>query len=581
MDEAAKRFARRVLMLHVILLFVVVGVALLGGQELFLHARAQALHQEQEREKLVAAQTASGIESYYTSILSNLELDKRVAGDPLMPRGRSPLDTDLRSRLTSRLLWHQLEDRAIGLFSVDVHTMNVQRPPEEPLSAAEQALLDGAKDWLAALPGPALSEPRPYPKGAVVLLANPLAPMGRTLVALVPLRDLDRRFFTAPDRFPGLELGLLDAQGRTIVASDNSFVGLAAPPTGSTLRKFLEAHLGRRAGTELITTTVPGFPPSILSIQPLNLPGVHWSVVVRSSTADIDDLVNRLFGRLITWGLFLVAAVVAILVSTAILLIRGRVRMERLEHDLLTRELAKARTIQLDWLPDPAHIPAWLAVAAVNQPAQHISGDFYNWFDLPDGRHAIVIGDVTGHGMSAAFLMSTTQMLVRAALTRVGDPGHALEVINRELCLQPFRGQFVTLQLLVVDPRKRTVDLATAGHPAPLIGIDGSFKSLHLEPQLLLGVEPHVSYHTECLSLAPGAVLLLYTDGVTEAEGAGGRQFGIAGLCAALQGCAAAPQTVVDRVIGAVRDYSSGGELVDDLTLVAVAVAEIKRSPNA
>ena len=102
-------------------------------------------------------------------------------------------------------------------------------------------------------------------------------------------------------------------------------------------------------------------------------------------------------------------------------------------------------------------------------PRAHISGDFYNFFELPDGRTAVVIGDVTGHGMSAAFLMATTQLLVRSTMERMEDPGKCLAEVNRLLCTQAFNGQFVTMQLLVIDPSRRTIELATAGHPAPLL----------------------------------------------------------------------------------------------------------------
>ena len=136
-------------------------------------------------------------------------------------------------------------------------------------------------------------------------------------------------------------------------------------------------------------------------------------MLVSSPLADVDSVVGSLFHRIVLWAVFVVVAMTGILVSTAVQMIRGRVKMERIRHEVLTRELERARQIQQAWLPRTAPACRWLDIAAVNYPAQHISGDFYNWFDLPDGRTAVVIGDVTGHGMSAAFLMATTQLLVR------------------------------------------------------------------------------------------------------------------------------------------------------------------------
>src|SRR5262249_30578646 len=149
-------------------------------------------------------------------------------------------------------------------------------------------------------------------------------------------------------------------------------------------------------------------------------------------------------------------------------LIRSRVRLERTRHEILTRELEQARQIQLAWLPDLKSVPSGLEVSAANLPASHISGDFYNWFKLPvptgatGGREvekvAIVIGDVTGHGMAAAFLMATTQLLVRMTLSRYQDPGRCLFEVNRQLCTQGFQGQFVTMLVIVLDPAANTLE---------------------------------------------------------------------------------------------------------------------------
>ena len=120
----------------------------------------------------------------------------------------------------------------------------------------------------------------------------------------------------------------------------------------------------------------------------------------------------------ILWAAVMVAAITVVLISSAIQLIRGRSRLETLRTEMIDRELREARQIQLMWLPrDTTHQPGeQIEIAAENLPASHISGDFYNFFDLPDGRTALVIGDVTGHGLVAAFLMATTQLLVRTTL---------------------------------------------------------------------------------------------------------------------------------------------------------------------
>ena len=287
------------------------------------------------------------------------------------------------------------------------------------------------------------------------------------------------------------------------------------------------------------------------------MPGKRWFVLVSSPLADVDSVVGSLFHRIAVWAAFVVVAMTGILVSTAVQMIRGRVK---------TGAASATRCSSASWSgpgrssrpgcprrPRPA---GWLDIAAVNYPAQHISGDFYNWFDLPDGRTAVVIGDVTGHGMSAAFLMATTQLLVRTTMERINDPGRCLTEVNRQLCTQVFNGQFVTMQVLVIDPAAGAIELATAGHPPPLLaeGADASrrrarpaavaspFQPLSLEPQLVLGVDADTVYETEHFTLPPGAVLLLYTDGAADVQAPDGRRLGNDGLRRSLS-CRPPPAT--------------------------------------
>src|SRR5207302_9547645 len=132
------------------------------------------------------------------------------------------------------------------------------------------------------------------------------------------------------------------------------------------------------------------------------------------------------------------------------------------------------------------------------------SRGLYNSCELPDRRIAITIGDVTGHGMSAAFLMATTQLLVRTNLPRLGDPGYCLEEVNRQLCTQVFNGQFVTMQILLIDLENRQIDIASAGHPPPLWRDNGSIRPLPVEPQLVLGVDETTEYPTQRFPLQSG-----------------------------------------------------------------------------
>jgi serine phosphatase RsbU (regulator of sigma subunit) len=155
-------------------------------------------------------------------------------------------------------------------------------------------------------------------------------------------------------------------------------------------------------------------------------------------------------------------------------------------------------------------------------------------------------------------------------MMRVNDPGECLEDVNRQLCSQGFNGQFVTMSLLVLDTRQHTIQLATAGHPAPLFADAEGFRRLEIEPELVLGVDPDAAYPTKRLLLPSDARILLYTDGVIDAATTAGTRFSMTGLLAALAQPSTDAQEMVDAVTRAVDRFRHGHDLSDDLTLVAI-----------
>ncbi len=323
-------------------------------------------------------------------------------------------------------------------------------------------------------------------------------------------------------------------------------------------------------------------PARIIGFEPVELPsGQKWTVMTMSPVSEVDALVNRVFGSAFQWAVFVSVAVAGILFSSSVFLIRARVRLERAQHEVITKELQQARNIQLAWLPGENETPAGIDVSAVNLPASHISGDFYNWFALDGagkGKVAVVIGDVTGHGMAAAFLMATTQLLVKVALQRTQDPGACLGIVNKQLCTQGFSGQFVTMIVVVLEPGSGAVEVATAGHPAPLLQRGGVFASMEVEPSLVLGVDAKETYKTHGFVAEPGATMILYTDGVVEAECEDGEQYGVERLVegvnrgAAKTGGTGRPDQRIKTIVEDVRKFCGAKDLLDDLTVVAVRV---------
>ncbi len=634
MLEAVRRYARKVLLFHLFLLGVVTLVVLGAARSVYRSARQQAIRENEKRLQLLSDQTARGIENYYLGVMSDLEAFLHSDGDTPATQPNRPQRPG--ERIMNRLrgvnavnsgiindLYKQLGGRVSGLFVVDRQTGDLwgsqgNRESNNEIARSQQ-------EWITSLKEPAMSRFQPgtdASKGGYHLIAIPAegrrpeppqpppatGPAGsgppnrrpintpQIIVAVVPVQPVNDRFLDAINDQGDVNAALLDDVGTVLVSIDPQLAGKNAvdemsPNARALIRPYVT---GDKDGAVVIPFSYQidslSYEPRILAFHAIvGLPGRRWTVLTSAPLSDAETVVKDLFGEAMIWAIFVSLSVTGILASTSFFMIRSRVRYERARHDLLARELDQARQIQLAWLPDAEKPPAGLEVSAANLPASHISGDFYNWFHLPapsyskhtaepqdeaaeGSKIAIVIGDVTGHGMAAAFLMATTQLLVRTTLSRYQDPGRCLQEVNKQLCTQGFRGQFVTMLVLVLDPRSSSIEIATAGHPSPLVERQGKFESLEMEPQLVLGVDPAETYKTEGFILEPGASIMLYTDGVVEAEASSGEQYGLERLCAALSAerTDKEPQRRIEAVLEDVKRFCAEKDLADDVTLVAV-----------
>jgi serine phosphatase RsbU (regulator of sigma subunit) len=412
--------------------------------------------------------------------------------------------------------------------------------------------------------------------GGAHVVCVPMRGFKLLMVCVVPISALNRDVLASVNNSSTTGAMVID-QTRTIVSATlPGAVGRNVREfTDERTRRLAEAYIAqRRAGTEIFahgeTIGNVTFKPGMSTIQPMEVLGADWFLVVSSDLSTVDKLVRPIFRDLLIWGTFLGVCIFLILLSTSAQLIRSRLRLERMQRDVMAKEMSDARQIQLKWLPKEDCKSQSIQVAALNTPATHISGDFYNWFELADGRTVVTIGDVTGHGMAAAFLMASTQLLVRSIMPRVPDAGTCLDEVNRQLCMQTFNGQFVTLLIVVLDPCSGTMELATAGHQAPLISTGEEFEEMTIESDLVLGVERDSTYKTQRFDLPPGAHLVLYTDGAIDAQAPDGTRFSTEGLCASLFGRYESATAIVDAVRTAVDDFRRGRDLADDLTVVAI-----------
>jgi sigma-B regulation protein RsbU (phosphoserine phosphatase) len=236
-------------------------------------------------------------------------------------------------------------------------------------------------------------------------------------------------------------------------------------------------------------------------------------------------------------------------------------------------ELALGRRLQRSFVPLAApDVPGW-EVASRYEPAREVGGDFFDAF-RPRGRSgelALVIADVTGKGIAAALLMAFARPLLHAAIDHARRPAVALERTNRILVDERRTALFITAQVIALDVGSGRFRLANAGHEPPLISrAAGGLEEVDARG-VLVGAFSTLALEERAGDLAPGDLLLLYTDGVTDARAPTGERFGDERLRAIVAAAkATSAQDLVDEIARASAAFGAGEPAADDITLLAV-----------
>lgn len=281
-------------------------------------------------------------------------------------------------------------------------------------------------------------------------------------------------------------------------------------------------------------------------------------LTVRGETIGALELMNKRSGD----GLFASADVhlaMTVAAAAALAIHNARMAAALVEQERVRKELELAREIQLSLLPgdDGEDLPIY----GVNVPAREVSGDFYDYFRLPDGRVYFGIADVAGTGMNAALLMAKTTSLLRCLAKHVADPGELLSRVNEEICETASRGMFVTIVAGFFEPDTHRIALANGGHLPPLQRARNG-RYTEFQPQMPpLGIVAGLSYPTDTLVLDDGSVYL-FTDGVTESLDGEGRQLGLSGLRGLLDKVAETPAEL--RLSSAIAELEADGRRIDD-----------------
>jgi serine phosphatase RsbU (regulator of sigma subunit) len=243
-----------------------------------------------------------------------------------------------------------------------------------------------------------------------------------------------------------------------------------------------------------------------------------------------------------------------------------------LAQDRLQKELEMGRRIQEEMLPRAPLRVAFAEVKGISIPAREVGGDFFNYFTLPGGDAALLVGDVSGKGVAAALLMANLQATLRARLPRERDLRALAEELDREIAGGSGGASYLTLFLGVLDPGG-VMRYVNAGHNMPFVlHADGHIEPLESTGRPL-GLLPGGGYAEGRVTLEPGTCLFLYTDGVVESEDASGEPFGLDRLQALLvRERTSGLDGILTRVEEAVRAYRAGAEAADDATMVVLKV---------
>jgi sigma-B regulation protein RsbU (phosphoserine phosphatase) len=239
----------------------------------------------------------------------------------------------------------------------------------------------------------------------------------------------------------------------------------------------------------------------------------------------------------------------------------------------LERELALAGRVQASFLPSEFPLtPGWQISAAL-KPARQTSGDFYDVISLPNGRLGLLVADVVDKGVGAALFMALCRTLIRTyASTHPARPDLVLDAVNHRVLSETETDQFVTAFYGILDPATGTLTYCNAGHPpALLLGREPKAAQYLTKTGMALGVIDTENWEQATARLAPGDFLVLYSDGVTDAENEQGAAFSLERLQACLRAnLERSAQEIQSAILGEIREFMGQAIQFDDITLMVV-----------
>lgn len=239
----------------------------------------------------------------------------------------------------------------------------------------------------------------------------------------------------------------------------------------------------------------------------------------------------------------------------------------------MEKDLSAAREAQRLLMPPEHGSHGALSYAMRMRSGRFVAGDLFDLIPYDDGAMAVVLGDVAGKGIGAAILMAAAQSRLSSAFQRLHDAARAVQEVNSHVVARSAENSFITLWAGVIDPTRRVVRFVDAGHGHWLYKPPGEEPhKVRCEGGLVLGVREHERYAAEALEIAPGARLILFSDGIVEQQNEAGEEFGVERVIRALTP-SASPGDDIESIFEALREFAGTDALADDATIASIELA--------
>lgn len=238
---------------------------------------------------------------------------------------------------------------------------------------------------------------------------------------------------------------------------------------------------------------------------------------------------------------------------------------------LVEQDLELAKSVQRAFLPaNPPNFNGYV-FHDFYQPAQQIGGDYFDYIPIPDGRLAVIVADVVGHGVAAAMLMAKLSTETRFSLASQPNGAKAISLLNRVVSNLGVE-KFITFLCLILDPNSNKIEIINAGHMAPLWK---TAKQQIVEPGdeqagVPIGIIDDFEYEMSHIEIQPGEQLLLYTDGINEAPNREGKMFGIARIQDLMLAADGDVKQIGNQIVRDLNQFVTGTEQADDMCLVVI-----------